>query len=150
MPFEFGINREVVDSHVEEFCQGSVDRLELDEPTHKQHLLKGNDAMSTYYETSPSIPYKTLKENLPAGLSCPYYVGDDLETLEAFAIKDNSEPCNYLWVYPARAMTASVFVRYGANKVDGIIKRLSDAFSVEFASEYDIWPCKEGVSNGSV
>lgn len=147
MPFEFGINREVVDSHVEEFCQGSVDRLELEEPTHKQHLSKG-DTMSTYYETCPSIPYKTLKEKLPAGLSC--YVGDDLGTLEAFAITDNNEPCNYLWVYPARAMTASVFVRYGANKVGGIIKCLSDAFSVEFASEYDIWPCKEGVSNGAV
>lgn len=148
MPFEFGINREVVDCHVDEFCQGSVDRLELDEPTHKQHLLKGNDAMSTYYETCPSIPYKTLKENLPAGLSS--YRGEDLGTLEAFAITDNSEPCNYLWVYPARAMTASVFVRYGANKVGGIMKCLSDAFSVEFASEYDIWPCKEGVSNGAV
>ena len=145
MPFEFGINREVVDSHVEEFCQGSVDRLELDEPTHKQHLLKGNDAMSTYYETSPSIPYKTLKENLPAGLSS--YRGEGLGTLEAFAITDGEA---YLWVYPSRGMTSSVFVRYGANRVEGILKVLTVAFSVEFASEYDIWPCKEGVSNGAV
>lgn len=148
MNFEFGINREVVDSHLEEFNQGSVDRLELEEPTHKQHLLKGNDAMSTYYECRPELDYEILKEKLPAGLSC--YTGEHLGTLEAFAITDNEEPCNYLWVYPARGMTASVFVRYGANKVGGIIKRLSDAFSVEFASEYDIWPCKEGVSNGSV
>jgi hypothetical protein len=145
MQFEFGINREVVDSHVEEFCQASVDRLELEEPTHKQHLLKGNDAMSTYYETSPGIPYKTLKENLPAGLSS--YRGDNLGTLEAFAVTDGEA---YLWVYPSRGMSSSVFVRYGNNKVNGIIKRLSDAFSVEFASEYDIWPCKEGVTNGSV
>ena len=145
MQFEFGINREVVDSHVEEFCQASVDRLELEEPTHKQHLLKGNDAMSTYYETSPGIPYKTLKENLPAGLSS--YRSDDLGTLEAFAVTDGEA---YLWVYPSRGMSSSVFVRYGNNKVNGIIKRLSDAFSVEFASEYDIWPCKEGVTNGSV
>ena len=148
MQFEFGISREVVDSHCEEFNQGSVDRLELEEPTHKQHLLKGNDAMSTYYECRPEIPYKTLKEKLPAGLSC--YVGEDLGTLEAFAITDNEEPCNYLWVYPAKGEAASVFVRYSTNKVNGILNTLSDAFSVEFASEYDIWPCKEGVSNGSV
>jgi hypothetical protein len=141
MLFEIEFNREVRDFHLWEFSKDQEDRLELDQEDTKQTVLnQRKSSMSTYYECRPLIPFKTLRENLPAGLDV--YVSDELKDLEVFAIRDADGA--YLWVYPCKGKEGSCFVRYGMNNVNSILRQLADCFGVTFKSEHELWPENQG------
>lgn len=143
MPFEFEINREVVDCHLEENLKQRLDGFE-GLLTKQNLLLSQAHGKKVEYECCPSLSYKTLRESLPAGLD--EFCNDE----PGFAITDQEEPRNWLWVFPLRGGQACQFIAYGPNKIDKILERLSATFLVEFAPEQEAWLTKEGVYHGAV